>query len=127
MDGLAAVSHLYYDSYEAVQFDGDQKPVRVDRARWLSSYYAFVDGLVAEAWQQLPQPRMLAVVSAYGWRRSGPLRRLLRVRGKAPGGTGGGSQNTPDGLLLLRGQGINEDLLLTRSASRTWRQPCSTL
>ena len=114
MDGLAAVSHLYYDSYEAVQFDGDQEQVRVDRARSLSAYYAFVDGLVAEAWEQLPPPRTLAVVSAYGWRRSGPLRRLFGVRGKAPGGVGGGSQNTPDGLLLLRGQGINEDLLLTR-------------
>jgi len=61
----------------------------------------------------LPPPRTLAVVSAYGWRRSGPLRSLFGLRGKAPGGAGV-SQNTPDGLLLLRGQGINEDLLLTR-------------
>lgn len=114
MDGLAAVSHLYYDSYEAVQFDGDQEQARVDRARWLSSYYAFVDGLVAEAWEQLPPPRTLAVVSAYGWRRSGPLRRLFGLRGNAPAGVGSGYQNTPDGLLLLRGPGVNEDRLLTR-------------
>lgn len=113
MDGLAAVSHLYYDSYEAVQFDGDQEQARVDQARWLSAYYAFVDGLLAEAWEVLPPPRTLAVVSAYGWRRSGPLRSVFGLRGKAPGGAGV-SQNTPDGLLLLRGQGINEDLLLTR-------------
>ena len=113
MDGLAAVSHLYYDSYEAVLFDGEQDQARVDQARWLSSYYAFMDGLLAEAWEQLPPPRMLAVVSAYGWRRSGPLRSLLGIRGKAPGGAGV-SQNTPDGLLLLRGQGVNEDRLLTR-------------
>ena len=113
MDGLAAVSRLYYDSYEAVQFDGHQAQVRLDRARWLSAYYAFLDGLIAEAWEQLPPPRTLAVVSAYGWRRSGPLRRLFGVRGSAPAGTGGGAQ-TPDGLLLLRGLGINEDLLLTR-------------
>lgn len=112
MDGLAAVSRLYYDSYEAVQFDGDQAQVRLDRSRWLSAYYAFLDGLIAEAWEQLPPPRMLAVVSAYGWRRSGPLRRLLGLRGNAPAGTRGGAQ-TPDGLLLLRGQGVNEDLLLT--------------
>ena len=113
MDGLAAVSHLYYNSYDAVLFDGDQKPARVDQARWLSAYYAFVDGLLAEAWEQLPRPRMLAVVSAYGWRRSGPLRRLFGSRGKA---TGGASifQNTPDGLLLLRGPGIEEGRLLTR-------------
>ncbi len=113
MDGLAAVSHLYYDSHEAVLFDGDQVQARVDQARWLSSYYAFVDGLLAEAWEELPPPRTLAVVSAYGWRRSGPLRSLFGLRGGAPGGASV-SQNTPDGLLLLRGHGINEDRLLTR-------------
>lgn len=113
MDGLAAVSHLYYNSYHAVLFDGDQKQVRVDQARWFSSYYAFVDGLLAEAWEQLPPPRMLAVVSAYGWRRSGPFRRLFGLRAGAIGGVGV-FQNTPDGLLLLRGPGINEDRFLTR-------------
>ena len=114
MDGLAAVSRLYYDSYEAVQFDGDQAQVRLDRARWLSSYYAFLDGLVAEAWEQLPPPRMLAVVSAYGFRRSGPVRRLLG-RWREASAISGGFQ-TPDGLLLLRGQGIKEDFLLTGSS-----------
>ncbi len=113
MDGLAAVSRLYYDSYEAVLFDGDQEQARIDQARWLSAYYAFVDGLLAEAWEETPPPRMLAVVSAYGWRRSGPLRSLLGLRGRAPGGAGL-TQNTPDGLLLLRGQEINQDRLLTR-------------
>ncbi len=113
MDGLAAVSRLYYDAYEAVQFDGDQAQARIEQARWLSSYYAFLDGLIAEAWQQLPPPRMLAVVSAYGFRRSGPVRRLLGSRIEASAIAGGGLQ-TPDGLLLLRGQGIREDVLLTR-------------
>ena len=112
MDGLADVSRLYYDSYEAVQFDGDQAQVRLDRARWLSAYYAFLDGLVAEAWEELPRPRMLAVVSAYGFERSGPIRRLLGRWSEAAPIPGGGFQ-TPDGLLLLRGQGIKEDFLLT--------------
>jgi len=112
MDGLADVSRLYYDSYEAVQFDGDQAQVRLDRARWLSAYYAFLDGLVAEAWEELPRPRMLAVVSAYGFERSGPIRRLLGRWSEATPIPGGGFQ-TPDGLLLLRGQGIKEDFLLT--------------
>ena len=112
MDGLADVSRLYYDAYEAVQFDGDQAPVRLDRARWLSAYYAFLDGLVAEAWERLPPPRMLAVVSAYGFRRSGPVRRLLGRWSDATANSGGRFE-TPDGLLLLRGQGIREDSLLT--------------
>ncbi len=111
MNGLADVSRLYYDSYGAVQFDGDQAPARLDRARWLSAYYAFLDGLVAEAWEELPQPRMLAVVSAYGFERSSPIRRLLGRR-KTPAIAGSGFQ-TPDGLLLLRGQGIKENFLLT--------------
>ncbi len=112
MDGLADVSRLYYDSYEAVQFDGDQSQARIDRARWLSAYYAFLDGLVEEAWEQLQPPRFLAVVSAHGFRRSGPVRRLLGRWGHAPTIRLGGFQ-TPDGLLLLRGPEIEEDLLLT--------------
>ena len=112
MDGLADVSRLYYDSYEAVQFDGDQAPVRLDRARWLSAYYAFLDGLLAEAWDRLPHPRMLAVVSAYGFERSGPIRRLLGRWRQGPAIPAGGFQ-TPDGVVLLRGQGIKEDFLLT--------------
>ncbi len=111
MDGLASVSRLYYDAYEAVQFEGDQAQNRLDRARWLSSYYAFLDGLVAEAWGDLPRPRMLAIVSAHGWRRAGLTRRLLRLGSNAPAGGGGGAQ-TPDGLLLLRGQGVRENVLL---------------
>jgi len=113
MDGLATVSPLYYDAYEAVQFDGDQAQIRLDRARWLSAYYAFLDGLVSEAWDRLPPPRILAVVSAYGFRRSGPVRRLLGQW--RDGSIAAGGFQTPDGLLLLRGQGVREDELLTRT------------
>ena len=66
---------------------------------------AFLDGTLAELWERLPQPRLMAVVSAYGVAPPTGMRRLLGEvwRARRTSGTLAGG---PDGALLLRGDGV---------------------
>ena len=66
---------------------------------------SFLDGTLAELWEKPPQPRLMAVVSAYGVAPPAGVRRVLGEvwRARRIGGTLSGG---PDGALLLRGEGV---------------------
>jgi hypothetical protein len=104
LEGLAEVSRRYYGGFAAVYFDGAQDPERQEAARLLATYYRYLDRRLAALAARYSGDRVLAVVSAggfreaRGWRRLAALSRARALTGSRAGG--------PDGLLLLSGPGI---------------------
>ena len=111
LPGLEQVALESFGGYSAVQFDGSQGRREQEAAGLLAAYYAALDTRLERLWQRMPEPRLLAVVSAYGAGTDSGLtkfaRRLLR-RGDLRGTTATG----PDGIFLLRGDGIEPGTLL---------------
>lgn len=71
----------------------------------LTDYMAFLDGTLAGLWEKLPEPRLLALVSAYGVAPPEGMRRLLGEvwSDRRNAGT---FADSPDGALILRGDGV---------------------
>ncbi len=110
LPGLSEVSSLYFGSYSAVQFEGDQAPLHNQSAQFLISYYRHLDAFLAELWQRISGPRILAVVSAHGVRAPTGVRRLVGNLGDMP--IQGRFEGAPDGVLFLAGEGIRQDFLV---------------
>jgi hypothetical protein len=105
LPGLAAVSDAYYGGYASVQFEGATQPLYEEAARLVTAYYRQLDQFLARAWEALPEPRLLVVVSAHGvespggWRQAwGELSQRRSLEGRWDG--------APDGVLLLAGEGV---------------------
>lgn len=105
LPGLGAVTRRYFGGYSAVQFEGLQRPPYVEAARLLEDYYVFLDGALAELWERQDAPCLMAVVSAYG---AEPARgwRRLRAELTARRALEGHFYRSPDGVLLLYGEGV---------------------
>ncbi len=105
LPGLETVSHLYYGGYAAVQFNGAQGGDRLEASRHLASYYAHLDQLLSELWEDLPEPRQLWIVSAFGTHAKEGLASIFH---RLSGGSAleGFRSGAPDGLFLLRGDGV---------------------
>ena len=112
LDGLSTVSLDSLGGYAAVQFEGAQRPEDQRAARRVAAYYAQLDLMLSRLWERTPSPKLLAVVSAYGAEPSQGWRRAWReiVLGD---GLGAGYGGSPDGVLLLYGEGIEAGTLLT--------------
>lgn len=112
LDGLGTVSRADLGGYTAVQFEAAQGAQYQAAARRVAAYYAHLDLFLSRLWERTPPPKLLAVVSAYGaappegwrraWRELGPGDRL-----------GAGFEGSPDGVLLLYGEGVQPGVLLT--------------
>ncbi|MDH3403234.1 MAG: alkaline phosphatase family protein [Acidobacteriota bacterium] len=113
LEGLADVSRRYYGGFAAVHFDGAQDPKRQEAARLVAAYYRHLDRLLAALDARPGRGRVLAVVSASGWREPRGWRRLsaLSRRGALRGSQAGG----PDGMLLLSGPGVQAGLRLAKA------------
>lgn len=116
LDGLGPVTRDYLGGHAAVM-EGSQR--REDRrsAALLAAYYAQLDLMLSRLWDRVPTPKLLAVVSAYGaepaagWTRAIWNLTLGEVGG---GGAPGASfKDSPDGALLLYGEGVARGTLLT--------------
>jgi hypothetical protein len=115
LPGLQGISRGYFGGYSAAEFDGARSHVFTDAAELVSAYYIHLDGFLAELWRSDPRagPRLLAIVSAYGyegrngfWERlRGEVSRTALLRGEA--------DRSPDGVLILEGEGIAPGALLT--------------
>jgi len=110
--GLTAVSEAYFGGYAAARLEGIQEASYQEAAHLLEAYYAHLDQFLDELWRRTPPPKLLAVVSAQGVRPPGELRRAWGelIREPAQGGRFSGS---PDGVLVLYGEGIRAQSLLT--------------
>ena len=105
LPGLAAVSDAHYGGYASVQFEGATQPLHEEAARLVTAYYAQLDEFLARAWDALPEPRLLAVVSAHGVETPGGWRQVwgeLSQRRSLEGRW----DEAPDGVLLLAGDGV---------------------
>ncbi len=107
LQGLEVASRAAFGAFAAAQFEGTRGARLRRAADGLATYYAGLDAELAELWSRLPEPRLLVVVSAYGVSAPAGLRRILDdLAGREPleGSLAGG----PDGLLLLRGEGVRQ-------------------
>jgi hypothetical protein len=112
LDGLAPVSRAYLGGYAAAQFEGAQGDEYQRSARRVAAYYAHLDLFLSRLWDRLPPPKLLAVVSAYGAEPASGWRRVWQEL--APGGSLGASfAGSPDGVILLYGEGVRPGVLLT--------------
>ena len=110
LPGLGRVSRGHYGGYSAVQFAGSQEPEDQAAAQTLAGYYRHIDQFLAEIWERRAGPRILAVVSAYGFEAPEGIRRLrLQFLGR---GLEGFSDRAPDGILLLSGDGVRAGVFL---------------
>ncbi len=110
LPGLAEMSKKYFGAYSAVQFKGLQDPESEQAAQLISAYYMYLDGLLAQIWERVSDPRLLVVVSTHGatgpqgWREA---RRLLFRKPALEGYLDRGS----DGVLMLLGEGIQPGIM----------------
>ncbi len=110
LPGLGKVSRGLYGGFSAVQFAGSQDSEHQAAAHTLAGYYRHLDQFLAEIWERRAGPRILAVVSAYGFEAPEGLRRLrLQLLGRSLEGF---SHRAPDGILLLNGDGIRAGVFL---------------
>jgi hypothetical protein len=112
LPGLAEASSRFFGGYAQRRLAG-RRGEALDRANEiLSAYYSELDGFLAETWSQMSGPRLLAVVSAYGAEEPSTLERMLaRIRGGSP--LAGHLEDGGDGVLLLLGEGIRSETLIT--------------
>lgn len=104
LPGLARVSSRDFGGFAAVQFSGIQRDPYLGAAQRVTAYYRHLDQFLSQLWEHQAGPKILAVVSAYGfeapegWRR---VRALITGRR-----TNGLFQQAPDGLFLALGEGL---------------------
>jgi hypothetical protein len=105
LPGLLEVELLTLGGFHSAEMAGSRAGADRRAASALTDYLAFLDGTLAELWEKLPPPRLLAVVSAYGVAPPEGMRRVLGEvwRARRTSGTLAGS---PDGALILRGDGV---------------------
>ena len=112
MPGLARASARFFGGYAELRLEGQKAPEHEAAAAFLGAYYSHLDALLAELWATLPEPRLLAVVSASGVEKPTAWQRLrLALRGERA--VGGRLTGAPDGSLLLLGEGIRSGTLIT--------------
>ncbi len=115
LPGLAEISGSYFGGYTAAEFDGARSHVFTDAAQLVATYYLHLDEFLEQLWQSDPGdgPRLVAIVSAYGF--EGPGGAWSRLRGEVSRTTalGGRSDRSPDGVLILYGEGIAPGALVT--------------
>lgn len=112
LPGLREVSRRFFGGFEAVQFAGSQDSEAREAAERIASYYALLDGWIAELWNRESGPRLLAVVSPSGVEPQGRWERLqegMTLQASLEGSLAAAS----DGILLLYGDGIRPGALLT--------------
>lgn len=110
LPGLAQVSEELFGGYSAAQFDGVQKDPQQEAAAQLTAYYRHLDGFLADWWERTPEPRILAVLSAHGYRPPEGLRKLTSRVARQP--LRGYASPASDGVLMLLGEGIRAGAFL---------------
>jgi hypothetical protein len=103
LPGLETAALATYGGFAAARFEARRAAVATDAAHAYETYLAGIDAELELLWEALAPPRLLAVSSPYGVAASrGLLRPLLTSELELRGTLAG----APDGLLLLRGDGI---------------------
>ncbi len=105
LPGLERISRAHYSAYYNMQFEGRQGEQVRSEASSLISYYEHLDRFLQALMEQAPEPKVLAVVSPFGYESQGAWGRLWG-RMLADGAWRGTADDSPDGVLLLSGRGV---------------------
>lgn len=114
LPGLKKVSAQDWGGYAGVQFHGESRPDMQAAAGTLTAYYRQLDNYLSRLWSAQPQPRLLAIVSAYGVEEPPAWRQLLRYG--RPSRLAGDFRGAPDGLFLLAGDGVRAGAFIDDAA-----------
>ncbi len=112
LPGLRQVSRRYFGGFSGVQFHAAQASDLVEAAERVTDYYTRLDAFLAEIWRRHSGDDILALVSASGIEGSTGWRRLLGELSREAS-IEGFESDTPDGILMLYGQGVQPGALLT--------------
>lgn len=105
LPGLRGLSARLFGGFHAVQFEGlDRTPYR-EAFLALVSYYRWLDGELASLLAVAGEPRLVAVLSAYGAEPASGFDRL-RAAVSDRRSVAGYFAGAPDGALLLSGEGV---------------------
>lgn len=112
LPGLGSVSRDLFGGYTKMQFEGAQHRDYLRAGEAVTRYYGHLDGFLADLWSRRPDRTFLVVVSAYGT--SAP-RGVQRIVTELAGGRPleGHVEDSPDGIALLLGPGIEGGALLS--------------
>ena len=112
LPGLELISRAYLGAYHAVQFEGSQDPEMQVAASYLIRYYEHIDRFLADLTGRIPEPRVVALVSAHGYEAP---RGWLTLPGRLmrKDAWRGSSADAPDGMLILTGRGIEAGKFLS--------------
>lgn len=111
LPGLERVSRGYFGAYYAVHLEGKQDTELQEAAAVLIQYYQHLDRFLQELVARTREPKVIAVVSPYGFEAPRGWLTLPR-RMLAANKWGGRSEDSPDGILLLAGRGLEPHTLL---------------
>jgi hypothetical protein len=125
LPGLEGVSRGSFGGYTATESEGARSHVQTDAAQIVAAYYSHLDDFLEQLSRNAPnppnpqddgpkgRPTILAIVSAYGF--EGPEGVWGRLRGEVSrtAALGGRTDRSPDGVLILYGEGIAPGALIT--------------
>lgn len=114
LPGLKGLSGEYFGGFSAVQFEGAQEEEALEAAQIVGAYYSFLDDLLQRYWDMLPEPKLMAIVSAHGVSGPSGWQELSRRLTRQPI-LEGSFDDGADGLLMLMGEGVRQNHALRSS------------
>jgi hypothetical protein len=117
LDGLEGVALETYGGFSAVIFEATRSAASTGAARAYETYLAGLDAALALLWEELPPPRLLALSSPYGVAAPAGLARFAKAVASSDLELRGSLAGAPEGLLLLRGDGIRAGVQIADAAS----------
>ena len=115
LPGLADVSASYFGGFVATQLEGEEGEEAAAAAEVIAAYYSEIDTFLAQLWERVRQPALLAVVSPAAVEAAGGWVQVTRALfGQKT--MVGSFQGSPDGVLLIQGPGVHEGSRLSDAA-----------
>ncbi len=112
LPGLRSISNTYFGGFAASQALEGATPRQLAAAEVLAAYYGELDSFLQQLWERQDGPTILAVVSATGSKRRSRWQRW-RLLGAEARDLESSASGSPDGVLLLYGEGIRPGARLT--------------
>ena len=115
LPGLEGISRGYFGGYSAAESAAAKSHVFTDAAQIVAAYYCHLDDFLEQLWLSAPEdgPKLVAIVSAYGFEGPGGIWGHLRGEVSRTAALGGRTERSPDGVLILYGEGIAPGTLVT--------------
>ncbi len=115
LDGLQEIASRFFGGYVAFQFQGQQGVDLEEASKIITAYYAHLDGVLSRLWDDLPQPRLMVIASAWGTDEAGTLRSLTSSLTGNGRSLSGRFDTAPDGILMLLGDNLSSGTFLDRA------------